>query len=325
MKMRFGVLCTIAAILIAFLATTAVSLMSQHGNDARAAHIYPAAAAEGSWSSLPEPHPIGPIAGAVYYSFALPNGSQAYLVVADYRHGHWRIRPAVSEPTTSTTSAMAKTLDAVAATNGGYFNLKDGGHSTSFVVLNGKTVADPEQNAALLSNPMLKPFLKRIFNRSEVRFLKDDHGRNLIDIVRHETPLSAGTTLVDSLQAGPQLLPTVESIDEAFVRTNPDGKDMDAISALKVKARTAFGITNDGYALMLCVAGKGQDPESSGITLDDLAALMRKLGCVQALNLDGGASTTMYVKLADDEPGNVVCGKDPETLVKSILVLQALQ
>src|SRR6185437_4057567 len=115
-------------------------------------------------------------------------------------------------------------------------------------------------------------------------------------------------------------------VDEAFIRTSPQGEDVDSISARKQKARTAFGVTNDGYALMLCVAGEGQDPESSGITLEELAALLRRLGCGQALNLDGGASTTMYVKLADaagsEAAGKVVCGKNPETLVKSVLLLE---
>jgi hypothetical protein len=291
--------------------------------DARAEHTDAAVSQSGNWRSLSQPHPIGPITGAVYYSFAMPNGSQAHLIVVDYKHQHWTLHPVLSEPSTSTTSTLAKSFAAPAAVNGGYFNLKDGGQSTSYVLLNGKVVADPMLNVALLSNPMLKPFIKRICNRSEVRFLKDRKGRPLIDIVRHDTPLAPGTRLVDSLQAGPQLLPTVEAIDEAFVRTNPDGKDTDAISALKEAARTAFGITNDGYAMMLCVAGKGQDPESSGINLEDLAALMRRLGCVQALNFDGGASTTMYVQLgADPASGTVVCGKKPETLVKSALVLQ---
>jgi exopolysaccharide biosynthesis protein len=32
------------------------------------------------------------------------------------------------------------------------------------------------------------------------------------------------------------------------------------------------------------------------MTLKELAYLMQKLGCVNAMNLDGGGSTVMYVK-----------------------------
>jgi hypothetical protein len=305
-----------------------------------AAHVTTSETApEGHWRTLSEPHALAPCKGAIYYNFGLPNGSRAHLVVVDMRSGNWRIRPAASEPSTQPTSVQARQARASAATNGGYFNLHDGGHSTSYVVLDGKTVADPTCNPALVENPKLKPFLRRILNRSEVRFLRSAGGKTAIEITRHETPVPAGMQLVDSLQAGPQLLPTVEAVDEAFVRTSPQGEDVDAISARKEAARTAFGITNDGYALMVCISGKGQDPESSGITLEELAALMRRLGCVQALNLDGGASTTMFVRPAEgtiaahftgggetkvegsESSGTVVSGKSPETLVKSVLLL----
>ena len=289
-----------------------------------------AAAPEGHWTRLAGPQEIAPTGGAVYYDFELPGGSRAHLVVVDMKMEKWRIRPVLSEPNTATTSVIAAGEHAAAATNGGYFNLKDGAQSTSFVVINGVTAADPTTNSALINNPKLKPFLQRILNRSEVRFMRNAHGKRVIEITRHTVPVPQGWQLLDSLQAGPQLLPTVEAIDEAFIRTNADGTDTDSISARKPAARTAFGVTNDGYALMLCVAGKGQDPESSGVTLEDLAALMRRLGCVQAINLDGGASTTMCVRLvgngnAETAQPKAVCGKTPETLVRSVLMLQTAQ
>jgi exopolysaccharide biosynthesis protein len=39
-----------------------------------------------------------------------------------------------------------------------------------------------------------------------------------------------------------------------------------------------------------------QAPYSDGMTLAELAALMRRLGATDALNLDGGGSTTMVVQ-----------------------------
>lgn len=297
---------------------------------AQAAHLSTSdTAPHGHWSNLARPHYIAPNKGAIYYGFDLPNGSHANLVVVDMRTGNWIIRPALASPTTAPTSTIALRENASAATNGGYFNLKDGGLSASYVVINGTVVADPHDNKLLIENPKLKPHLPQILNRSEVRFLTDKKGKWHIQIVRHDTPVPSDLKLVHSLQAGPQLLPMVDAVDEAFIRINPDGTDMDSINVRKEAARTAFGITNDGYAMMLCVAGHGQNPESSGITLSELASLMRKLGCVQALNLDGGASTTMWVRLSStgvapdgSAPGATVCGKNPETLVKSILMLE---
>ena len=40
----------------------------------------------------------------------------------------------------------------------------------------------------------------------------------------------------------------------------------------------------------------GRQKASRGLSLKELAQLMRSLGCVQAYNLDGGASAHMYWK-----------------------------
>jgi len=39
----------------------------------------------------------------------------------------------------------------------------------------------------------------------------------------------------------------------------------------------------------------GRQENSSGMTLSELASLMKELGCVNAINLDGGGSTQMYL------------------------------
>ena len=59
--------------------------------------------------------------------------------------------------------------------------------------------------------------------------------------------------------------------------------------------RTAVGLTADGHILLVVVDGR-QIGYSEGLYLSDLANYMIKLGCVQALNLDGGGSSTMVVK-----------------------------
>ncbi len=59
--------------------------------------------------------------------------------------------------------------------------------------------------------------------------------------------------------------------------------------------RTAFGVDRRGRYLILIADGR-QKNYSTGLTLPELAATMQKLGAVQAMNLDGGGSTTMAVK-----------------------------
>ena len=57
--------------------------------------------------------------------------------------------------------------------------------------------------------------------------------------------------------------------------------------------RTAIGYTKDNNLIML--TADGREGASIGLTLNELANLMKQLGCVNAMNLDGGGSTVMYV------------------------------
>ena len=57
--------------------------------------------------------------------------------------------------------------------------------------------------------------------------------------------------------------------------------------------RSAIGYTK--YNDLILVAVDGREGSSIGLTLYELAALMQSLGCVNAINLDGGGSTVMFV------------------------------
>lgn len=59
--------------------------------------------------------------------------------------------------------------------------------------------------------------------------------------------------------------------------------------------RTAIGWRKDGTLILVTVDGR-QPQRSVGMTIAELAGLMLELGCVEALNMDGGGSTTMVVK-----------------------------
>lgn len=58
-------------------------------------------------------------------------------------------------------------------------------------------------------------------------------------------------------------------------------------------ARTAIGILHNGNWL-LAVAEKNTRNNTTGLSIPELASVMQDLGCNNALNLDGGGSSTMY-------------------------------
>jgi hypothetical protein len=59
--------------------------------------------------------------------------------------------------------------------------------------------------------------------------------------------------------------------------------------------RTGAGVTANGKILMVVVDGR-QPKWSVGVSLPKFAAILRNLGAISALNLDGGGSSTMVVR-----------------------------
>ena len=58
--------------------------------------------------------------------------------------------------------------------------------------------------------------------------------------------------------------------------------------------RTAIGYTKDNVMIMVTIEGRKEG--SSGVTLNELANIMKNLGCYEAINLDGGSSTAMFLE-----------------------------
>jgi hypothetical protein len=92
----------------------------------------------------------------------------------------------------------------------------------------------------------------------------------------------------DILGAGPKLVtggkPDITDAREKMIPT----------FATDRHPRTAIATLEDGRALLVVVDGR-QPSLSIGMTLAELASMLIELGAVEAINLDGGGSTTMVV------------------------------
>jgi exopolysaccharide biosynthesis protein len=80
--------------------------------------------------------------------------------------------------------------------------------------------------------------------------------------------------------------------------------------------RTAVAKLKDGKFLMITVDGRSES--SGGISLNDLAAYLLELGATDAMNLDGGGSTTMFL---DGHVVNHPSDKEGERKVSDALIV----
>lgn len=87
------------------------------------------------------------------------------------------------------------------------------------------------------------------------------------------------------------------------------------VSGMSRHPRTAIGATDDGKLVILVCDGRGKRG-STGFTLPELADKMIALGCVRAINLDGGGSSTFVGKdgtvlnMPSDTPGTTLEGAE---------------
>ncbi|MGQ9629671.1 MAG: phosphodiester glycosidase family protein [bacterium] len=95
-------------------------------------------------------------------------------------------------------------------------------------------------------------------------------------------------SVVHAIGGGPRLIKN----GEVFITAQEEGFRPDVFEG--VAPRTAVGVTEDNHLLLVVVDGRRLG--SVGISLRDLAKLMLSLGAYQAMNLDGGGSSTMVYR-----------------------------
>lgn len=190
----------------------------------------------------------------------------------------------------------------VAAINAGFFDPVNG-LTTSYGVQNGQLIADPRQNDRLMQNPSLTSYLPKILNRSEFRRYRCGQPSQQLDhyaIALHAEAVPPGCTLQDAIGGGPRLLPEQTLEAEGFA---DPATGRDALGSTQPNARSAVGILPTGDIVLVMAAQRPPAPAASGLSLEELAEFLRSLGVVDAMNLDGGSSASLYFA------GNTVFGR----------------
>ena len=74
-----------------------------------------------------------------------------------------------------------------------------------------------------------------------------------------------------------------------------DVQEMININNTTSRARSAIGYTAGGIVLILAVEGNNTAAGYDGMNLSELGNFMKNLGCTDAINIDGGGSTSMVI------------------------------
>lgn len=96
----------------------------------------------------------------------------------------------------------------------------------------------------------------------------------------------------DAVNAGTQVLVN------GAIASNANSGDGNRMSARH--PRTAVGVKDDGTIVLMVNDGRQENLDRYGSYGDELAAMMREFGCVDAFNLDGGGSSILYYLDGDE-------------------------
>ena len=164
---------------------------------------------------------------------------------------------------TAKTSVTAANNNAILAVNGDYY----GANSTGYVIRNGVVYRDTVREDS--SNGDLA-----IYKDGSFKIIYEDQ-------VSADQLVKDG--VVNLLAFGPSLVENGEIV----VDTNSEvGQSMSS------NPRTAIGIIDENHYII--IVSDGRTSESEGLSLYQMAEIMKSYGVKTAYNLDGGGSSTLY-------------------------------
>ena len=185
----------------------------------------------------------------------------------DLRKYRKRIHIAADAVQLKTVTQFALENAALLAINGGFFNMKNGG-AWDYVKVNGEVINETTKRT----------------DRANAILLIDKKGVNIqsassIDYLHHNAP--------NILLSGPLL---IADGTEAPLTANPFNNNR--------HPRSAIAVSRDRKLILMVVDGRNS--QAAGMNVQELANVLRWLGADDAMNLDGGGSSTLYVKGTTD-------------------------
>lgn len=195
------------------------------------------------------------------------NENISYLVMKKNRTG---MAIAAELKELKTVSEFAEANHALAAINGNFFDMKNGG-AVDFTKVSGQIINSSQRE----KNEKLSFHQKAaiVIDNGRLAIKKWDGLVNWEEWIKEPDVMLNGPLLIYNREN--------ELLDSGKFNTARH-------------PRTCVGITKRGKVIMLVVDGRSTN--SAGVSLFELTKIMRWLGCVSAINFDGGGSSALWVK-----------------------------
>lgn len=184
----------------------------------------------------------------------------------------YRIKFVCSDPFLRKTSYFGETENALASINGSFFDVDNGG-SVTYVEINDSVISRTRSPELKWAKP------DSLINGAVVE-TKDYKIK--IQPVRSDQFYEESTQEAAIMVAGPLLLLDSKKVKLPYMEF-----------ATKRHPRTCL-CTNKDSVLFIVIDGRKTDAE--GMNLSEAQELLLDIGCIDAINLDGGGSSTMWIK-----------------------------
>lgn len=173
-------------------------------------------------------------------------------------------------------SSLGEASGALAAINASFFDKKK--FPTEFVKDDGKVICTRPANGASRSNGMLR--------------IKDKKGKSIdiLTVVDSMSTVKAARGWYEAIVSGPVLIEDGKRVDYSN-----DPKRVAGTFYSRRHPRTLMGYTVDGWVYFMVVDGRFPG-QGEGMTISDLQTLCQYFGLYEAMNFDGGGSSTLWTK-----------------------------
>lgn len=241
----------------------------------------------------------------------------AYMAVADMKSAGWDVWSVRSDLTYKTDdsyktpSQVYEDTKAPIIVNGGFFFWSDGNYTSSLAVSHGEVLAYninyASEDWVSVYYPTRAAFLQKKDGKFDACWTyassvsqhyayqvpaDNSYAKAPLQVPSSTFPAEAETFEAQTAIGGGPVLINAGKIKDTW---KEEMFDVGGVEPTSSHPRTAIGVTKDKKMILFVCEGRNMTEGVAGMTTAEVASVLKDLGCVEAINLDGGGSSCMLV------------------------------